>query len=647
MWTSLRVAGLGPLDDVTVDLDPAGRTRVFGASETGKSTLADALLWLLTGETASGKLDVDRIRQDRKAVEVVATTSRSTRIARSMTRSRSQRRSVGDVEHSSEESFAAALKQLAARVQVDGRSVSLARLLLVPFAWRELAAGNSRALRDLIAPSDPARVRALVAERLAVNGCAPLVDGEDLSPKAVEAARRDATRARDEAIGVARGRREARDALKTQAPPAPSKGDLTAARTTLSDSTPWDRYDAALVAHERASERHRIDVARHDEWAAQRDRLSAGVRDAEAALDDASGPYDDQLGGYEQDLATARRELAAQSVRIEDLRVDFGGTDRALQAAASAHLEAEEQLELAQASERDAEPCPTCGHEGFDWSAEVDRRKALLSDAHDAHIAARAAYDARIAAEKERIAQERADADATIARLRADAERLMGEIARLKPLSEARREAAAALHRERQRHSDHMLREPVICARPDDPPTPPAFERPTPDAVARARELLTSIAAAEAAAKQHAQAVEAATDAVTAAAAAEQRARAAHERAEVLVAGVREAPDALFARGVEAMGDLRDVRVRLVDGAVDVRAGAWAFDALSTGAQVRADAVFRAGLRRRFAMAWFPIVVDRVQDWTGDWDWPDPSILLVTEAGPLRVEALQPVAVAS
>jgi hypothetical protein len=637
MFRSLTVSGLGPIDSLDIALDPAGVTTLAGPSECGKSTAAEGLLWLLTGQTWSAPtLDVERIRHGSKEVRVSATTSKGTVIERSMTRSRRQTRRVGDAVVTTEAAFAGQLKAAAAVVSADGRAVPVARLVMAPMAWRDLlSSGGGRALRDVITPTDAERVRALVDERLVAGGFPALAGMEPIDPRDVEQARRVARSDLDRQQGALDAATQHVQRLERTPPHRPDEDDVDQAREVLAAMEAWREHDQATGAWLRALQTHEHGFEALTDWEARRAEVLQYLEAARARLQ-AHPPASGRLAELDAQLAAEERAVRRARALLAEARPDVADQRRELADAQDALRANRANLGSVERSAADEAPtCPTCGAAGYDWTPEVTRWREAVAAAEARVAAATDALEARQTAEQARLNEEVRRLDAVITEATAKAEALRVERDQLAQADRARAvdqaEEASAL-----RELDRLDRQ-----RPGKPPPAPEGERPAPPttpqptsaAVAEARATLADLDRAEGAIAHHARALAEARQRLQEAEVHLGDAQARAARAEALVEAVRAAPDAMFAEGVAAMGDLGDVTVRLVDGAVDVRVAGYPWHALSTGAQVRADAVFRAGLRRLLRVPWLPLVVDRVQDWTGPLDVAGPAILLVTEPG--------------
>ena len=200
MISRLIIRGLGPHEDTDLTLDPTGVQTIEGASETGKSTLLEAVLLCLYGEDSSGgAFPAEAIRGD--ACDVEIHTARGSTLSRILTTSRKIRRSLdrgsGPVAYTTEAEWRAQLGAL-------GKLVDAIRLALVPFEWARLLAGEGggRPLRDALARILPAAdVRAVVAELLG----RALDRTESTDERVVYEQRAAANRAHDKAAGLADG----------------------------------------------------------------------------------------------------------------------------------------------------------------------------------------------------------------------------------------------------------------------------------------------------------------------------------------------------------------------------------------------------------------------------------------------------------
>ncbi|MEN0066881.1 MAG: AAA family ATPase [Myxococcota bacterium] len=244
MLQQLTVSGLGPHKDFTAQFNPTGRTVVTGPSESGKTSILEAITFCLWGRSWGGKFRPEAIHDGmtKAVVEMVLDSGR--RIRRSVTRGRSQKRSItiGEEteEYSTEAKFLDALGDL-------GRNVDTLRVVLAPMEWVPMVGGNARPFRDLLTSILPDADVGGEVERLMVEAGQELKDGEtELSEKEVMAKRLAARKARDEA----QGRLDAADErLATLRANEPTLDEAEAVDPeVLEAATQWAEYDRKVGA---------------------------------------------------------------------------------------------------------------------------------------------------------------------------------------------------------------------------------------------------------------------------------------------------------------------------------------------------------------------------------------------------------------
>ena len=150
MIRQLRIANLGPHADTTIDLDPAGPNELAKPSAWGKSTLTDAILFVLDGrDRSSDVVGAEHITTGADFCEVEIVLAAGATLGRRKTRGGSVSRwkvsANGErLTYSSDATFREALKALG-----DGE---LMRAIVDPSYLFGLATGTGggRPLRDLI-----------------------------------------------------------------------------------------------------------------------------------------------------------------------------------------------------------------------------------------------------------------------------------------------------------------------------------------------------------------------------------------------------------------------------------------------------------------------------------------------------------------
>ena len=95
MIALLSIQNLGAHESRTVEFDPAGPTVIRGISQSGKSLLVEAAIFVLTGKDSTGKaLDPDLVRDGTKRSSVTLVTRKGATLVRTKTRTGSQTRSI-------------------------------------------------------------------------------------------------------------------------------------------------------------------------------------------------------------------------------------------------------------------------------------------------------------------------------------------------------------------------------------------------------------------------------------------------------------------------------------------------------------------------------------------------------------------------
>lgn len=238
MLQRMSVSGLGPHLEFEAEFNPSGRTLVSGPSEAGKTCLMEAITFCLWGRTHGGKFRPEAIndRSTKAVVEIMLDSGRV--IRRSITRTKSQQRSITMGEdtqtYTSETKFAAALGDL-------GQDVDALQVVIVPFEWVKMVEGNARTFRDLLTRILPDANVAAEVERLMADKEMRLEPGDaDLSEKEVMKRRSAARKERDEAMGRLQSAQERLDGLLMTRPVG---GEAPADPQLIEAINQWAAYD--------------------------------------------------------------------------------------------------------------------------------------------------------------------------------------------------------------------------------------------------------------------------------------------------------------------------------------------------------------------------------------------------------------------
>lgn len=289
MIASIRLRGVGPVEELIADIDPRGHVTFAGPSMVGKSTTTRAILGLWTGDTPE-------VRDGSEKAEVTAVTGGGTTLATTVTPSGSWTRSVqkkGEPKPTRSNSHAEFASWCPAAAYPD-----LVRAIAYPRVWEALYTSElGRPLRDLLMrvlpPADlQGRIRAKMKEAglavsdsdLAVSVKAgtrfvPLPASDPDYPmllvKRLKVAQTEANRilaTADGALLTALQRLEAAKAAKVD---TPTKDEVEAAEVTLLSVRAWEAHDTAYQAWKLA-----------DDARAAKETERAGWRARKAALGD-------------------------------------------------------------------------------------------------------------------------------------------------------------------------------------------------------------------------------------------------------------------------------------------------------------------------------------------------------------------------
>ncbi len=586
--TTLSISGLGAYPGA-VDLRIPDRAEVRGPSQSGKTTILTAICAALLDVGPEGALLGEMVHDEAHRAEVALALPGLPDVEWSMTRAGSRTLKVRGAPSKSAAAHRAALG-------LDDLTVS--RAILVPLYWLTLARSPRAAgLRDLLSAVLPA-----VDLRELVGAAVDLRAADPVDLKGALALQTATNRAAAEARGAVQALEAAPPPAVVEAPP-PER--VARAKAFLARYADFRAYEQDLAAWRRTEARRQDAVRARAELGPRPEVDEAAVgrartrcRDARAAVERA-----------ESELTLARRDLERAQDYVDPDAVD---ARRAFDAARQA-----------------PDTCPTCGQ---DWPAvDLAALQARAAETTQAEIDERAR---RVAPASARV--DAAAADVAQARAR--------EGDALDALAEAERATSAAASWDRR-----------AAAIPTLPETPsPAWEgdEPRADHAQMAEELLRQAERAAGAAAAAAQDKATRAERLAAARARAAATEAEAERVGALVAAVRRAPTEVARRGAEVLAEALSgsgVEIRAAEPGSDgdevrvlVDGRAWWL--ASTGRLVLADLWIRLAVRRLAAARYpesgygrLPIIVDRAQDWSGE--WPDvPGVWrLVTAPGDLRV----------
>lgn len=596
MFRQVRVQGLGPLADHTFDLDPAGIMEISGPSESGKSTLVEAVCLALWGVSSDGRpFPVEAIRESQASV--TATTARGTVLVRRLSRSRQQAREL----HMGEQTQVFSREEdLAARLGPVGQRAELGRLVLAPFAWVPLLQRElGRPLRDLLLSALPGGdLRAEVAELMGEH---ELRQTDPLDAAGAAKLQTATNRGRDEA----RGRLSAAESRsrRTNTVREPDAGEVEAARGVVRADQLWATHDQERKLHDERDALRSRAVESRDAWRQRRQELGEKPEGDTQGLRAAG----EKVKRLERELTEERRLHQADLLTARDV-------SHALEQARKRYAD----LRAA------GDACPTCERPG--WAKASER--LTEAEAHGKTLAEQ---------------QERAARAAEVRGVRV--QDLEQELQQARQTLSAADQALAAPRawEERMRTLGPEPQVPV----PVKAPAAPEASRPSQDQVEAAKAAVRQAVEAEGARKRAEQEETAASRELRDSRAAWERSDAEAKRVEALVSACRRAPSEIARRQAEALGDLGPVRIVFPEKAnkaipeVEVLVDERPYWLASTGRQVVADLHLRAVIRRISGLHALPIAVDRAQDWSGEWPAvPGPVWFLRTALGEITVRRI-------
>jgi hypothetical protein len=623
---AIELSGIGPHAATThLPLPHAAEGRgaliIAGPSQSGKSTIASALCYLLTGAAPDGStIDPAALSADAGSVRVSANDGQvfELRISRSGRKAwKCGEESVG----------AAKDRHRVLGVLGLDAVASLVAGIVCPLALlRQAEDGQGRGLRATLTAALPERsLDKAFAELL--GDFAPALPGDAVDTRGAVQATTRATAARDRALGALDGTQAAQARHEGQGAPAvPDESARAAAAAVVEAGEAWAAYRRAGGAGERRAQQQ---VALAD-WRRRMAEIppaqtfdgapppkvpslrteEAAVAQAQAELDRLPrGPADAAPGLHEKRLATATRWAALPTASC-DLCGQVVLPPRIAQVAATARVQIEAERKTAQ-----------------------DLVDAARRRAQDALTKAQEAL---------KVAQGRA-------------ERAQAELEGYRSEAEARKLRSAAVAA--------LGPEPTVDPEPTGAPATPVGCEPTAEEVTRARALLSRAAQAAADLRTYeartvtlSEDIDRAADALKAREAELARARAveqAHKGAPAEVfrqqlADWRPAARMLASQGIE----IRPRAGGEVDG-LDLFIDGLPSDKASDGRRVHASALLAFALRtiaaRRYSsrggvggFADLPTCIDNAQLWTkGRWPADGPLVWIVAEpseeAGPTAI----------
>lgn len=658
MIAALALRGLGPHADTALTADPKGWTTVSGPSESGKSFTLDAVCFALWGTDRTGDtMSQAAIRDGEQAADVELRLASGTVVRRRMTRAKDRgwRRSLSlrdgrDLDGLTEDVFRAQLGPLADEV--------LCRTIMAPLAWVALLSGpgGGRPLRDLLE-------RALPGPSASALLDGALQPGEPRDPKAAEAARRDARKARDEAAGRRGEADRALAALLAASLPTSLVADVERARAEVAA---WASASAALTGAREALVAWKAKVAAHE--ASARAAEAWDARATAIVAPEAKPLPDDEAAGLRAEVhglkgATQKRAEAVEAARAKlapvppALLAEVARCEAAVQDAERRVEDAVRRaklLETVPCKGRILHPGPTKPHL-YDSSEIHCGSCSLLTDAREAASSVARLEDAANAANAALVRARKAVEDANLAALKAKTaydKAVADHAAAAEKLAtvQAKLDAHVAAEKAHAVHRDALAAlgdRPEVVPHPGEAPTVEEVPEPV-----RARRFLEDVARWEAEAAAHARQVEAASKRLADAEKAHADAEAKAARADEVVEIVRAAPGRALAGKLAALGSGPLSVVVPEDGdAVQVLIDGRPWALASTGRRIVADLDFRARLRAvatsgTMRLGWLPLFVDEVQS-VGGQALPDvagPVVALrTTDGGELVVTAGVPV----
>ena len=627
MFSRIRIRGLGPHTDTEIALDPDGVTELHGPSEAGKSTITEALTFVLWGLGRDGKrFDVRAIRDGSEEIRVDLTFRSGTVLSRSLQISPTGRRTTarwrsknGEVtSYATEDEWTEALAGL-------GQTIPVLHQVLVPRAWVALAqgTGGGRPLRDMLDEALPtAGSKDEIIREIMAKAGHDFRDGDPTTEKDAAELRTQTNREIRRVEGKITGL-EAMIERLSMAPQAaiPEPSEVEAAQAVIAAEAEWAAGDADRRDSNERNREIKAAQARYQLWKDKRAEIGDRPEDTigTEAIERAWADRDDARAKVE-DLRDKLRDLR-DPPPIADIDPRY---QLDIDAADSETLSARAALEQA------TDVCPCCRRDG--WDGAVGAAEAALRAAEEQADAARQALT---------------DAEAEVERRREERAHWISELDHERAILLSAIQSAEVYLRTQEERLQSALaeRDPVrawerqIRALGDAPTVPlavplppePAVARPTEQEVRDARALLERAKAAEIASEEQAKAIRSATEEMRSAEADLEALSADSDYLDALVAACRAEPSESVRRQLGALGDLGPVSIELgAKGGAAVLIDDRPWHLASSGRQVVADVWLRAGLRRAVGVA-LPLVVDDSQAVAGqELPTPAPAIVLRT-----------------
>jgi hypothetical protein len=619
----IEIVGIGPHQAATTlplphNAEGRGALIIAGPSQSGKSTVAAALCYLLTGAAPDGStIDPAALSADAGSVRVSADDGRIFELRIS--------RSGRKVWKCGEETITAAKDRWRILGPLGLDSVaSLVAGIVCPLALlRQAEDGQGRLLRATLTAALPERsLDKALAELLGTF--APALPGDAVDTRGAVQATTRATAARDRALGALDGAQAAQQRHEEQGAPAvPDESATAAARAVVDAGEAWAAFRRAGGAGERRAQQQ----AALADWR----RRMAEIPPAQS-FDGAAPPKVPSVRAEEAAVAQAQAELD----RLPKSPAD---------AAPGLH-----EKRLAAATRWGALPTASC-----DLCGQVVPSARISQVASTARVqieAERKTAQDLVDAARRRAQEGLAKAQEALNVAQGRTERAQAELEGYRAEAEARKLRSAAVAA--------LGPEPTVDPEPTGSPASPAVVEPAAEEVTQARALLSRAAQAKADLRTYeartttlSEDIDRAADAVKAREAELARARAveqAHKGAparvlEQQLVDWRPAARMLASQGIE-------IRIRPageIDG-LDLMIDGLPSYLASTGRRVHAAALLAFALRtlaaRRYpatggigGFADLPICVDDAQAWSGGcYPSRGPLLWLLTEpseeAGP-------------
>jgi len=630
----ITVSNLGPISEASV---PTNST-VTAPSQSGKTTLVDAVCYAIVGTDAHGKaVGGDRRHQSEgaeepaKAAEVSFDSPRG-KISRRITASSKR----ADIDGAKTDS-----RGVAQWLGLTGKT-TMARLVLAPLAWtnlydKERGRPLRKALMSVLPPVDMgAEVNAILEE----EGVSMFkFDAVSIKP-ALE--QQTITNRRE---AVAEGRVEqAKTALAAHPAPGAPDGDAAEAQLVLAADAAHAKWASDMVTHTahvaHLEEQHAAAVALYEaqadavaRWEQECGRIREQYAINTLAYQSAIQAYNTAAAAAKQwdtDVAALGPQPTLPTVSnvpmwCHEAKAKVGFAERQLLDVNTSYIEA-----------RDGDhTCPHCKQVWADGGTpEVERLTPLVRAAEKALI------DAQAKAEEAKALID-AQAKAVVAHEQAVALRHQWGESKLTLGSQPRvpfapREPGAATLPDKPQAAT----QPVFFVLSAPPAQPPEV---TPEALAAAKATIQAHVDHATHLSTHNEAVARLEAEVAQAQAALEKETEEAARVRSLVAAVRAAPSRVAERQAAYLGDLGPVTLEWgatdKEQAVEVLIDGRPWQRASAGRLRYSDLYLRRALRRAADLGWLPLFVDQAQDWSGEWPEVENAVFLRTAPGEWSVES--------